>query len=381
MLIFIAFSFFVFAAYALLIIYYHRAWNDIPIHQTSALEIVRTKISVIVPARNEEKNIARCLDSLINQTYSRDCLEIIVVDDHSTDHTWKILSELASRNQRIVPVKLSDYDKGAATVAFKKLAIETGIQVSTGDLIVTTDADCSFDPLWLQSIATFYHSTQACFIAAPVKIATTNSLLSVFQTLDFITLQGITGAAVFRRLHSMCNGANLAYEKSVFTEVDGFRGIDHIPSGDDMLLMHKILRKYPHRVLFLKDKNAIVFTLPETTWMGFFNQRIRWASKAGRYDDKRISWILALVYLVNLVFLSLFIAACWNRVFFFTGLGLLILKTVVEYPFVRVVARFFDQEKLMPYFPLLQPLHILYSLVAGWLGRFGSYRWKERDIG
>ena len=197
---------------------------------------------------------------------------------------------------------------------------------------------CNFHQYWLQSIATFfYHSTQARFYpAAPVKINTSNSLTLICfpNHSNFITLQGITGAfAVFRApAFDACNGANLAYAKNqFFMEVDGFRDIDHIPSGDDMLLMHKIFGKYPDRVFFLKDKTAIVSTLPETTWKGFFNQRIRWASKAGRYDDRRISWILALVYLVNLVFLSLFVAACWSRIFFcLRDWGLLLLKTVVR---------------------------------------------------
>jgi Glycosyl transferase family group 2 len=206
------------------------------------------------------------------------------------------------------------------------------------------------------------------------------SLLSIFQALDFITLQGITGAAVYKRFHSMCNGANLAYEKKTFYEVDGFKGIDSIPSGDDMLLMHKIYKKYPGRVFFLKDRRAIVSTLPETRWKGFINQRVRWASKADRYDDKRIFWVLLLVYLVNLLFLGLLVASFWNLWYLWLLLVLLVIKTAVEYPFVRSVAVFFRQQQLMIYFPFLQPLHILYTVVIGWLGKFGSYRWKDRKI-
>src|SRR5580658_2654719 len=106
----------------------------------------------------------------------------------------------------------------------------------------------------------------------------------------------------------MCNCANLAYEKRAFFEVDGFRGIDAIPSGDDMLLMHKIYNKYPDAVYFLKSPQAIVSTQPETSWNGFVHQRVRWASKADRYDDKRIFWVLLLVYIVNLMFVLLSVA-------------------------------------------------------------------------
>jgi poly-beta-1,6-N-acetyl-D-glucosamine synthase len=382
MFIFIIITVLLFLCYAILIIYYHRAWNSIPyynikeISQTSSV----TKISVIIPVRNEEKNILNCIDSLSKQNYPKDMFEVIIIDDHSADSTWNILTTLINKEIKIVPIKLSDYTNAIAIKAYKKLAIETGINQSTGMLIITTDADCSFHRDWLQTISDFYIFTNAKFIAAPVKINATNSFLSIFQTLDFVTLQGITGASVFKKIHSMCNGANLAYEKKIFFEVDGFRDIDNIPSGDDMLLMHKIYKKYPENVFFLKNTEAIVTTQPETNWNGFINQRIRWASKADKYDDKRIFRVLLLVYIINVLFLALLVASFWNIFYLFVLLMMLLLKTFIEYPFVRSVAGFFKQQKLMIYFPLFQPLHILYTVVIGWLGKFGSYKWKERKV-
>jgi len=275
--------------------------------------------------------------------------------------------------------------------AHKKFAIETGIAAARGTLIVTTDADCWFEPDWLHTIAAFYEYTGAQFIAAPVRISPSrpgspmassgsHTLLFLLQTLDFITLQGITGASVSQKAHSMCNGANLAYEKKAFEEVDGFRGIDKIPSGDDMLLMHKIYKKHPDKVFFLKSRTAIVSTHAEHSWKGFVNQRIRWASKASAYDDKRIFWVLLLVYIINLLFPALLIASCWNKWYLLIALILIIAKTAVEYPFVRMVAAFFGQQRLMVYFPCLQPFHIAYTVIVGWLGQFGSYRWKERKV-
>ncbi len=210
------------------------------------------------------------------------------------------------------------------------------------------------------------------------QLTTPSSFLSIFQTLDFITLQGITGAAVYKNFHSMCNGANLAYAKDAFYEVGGFSGIDDIPSGDDMLLMHKIYKKYPEQVFFLKNRQAIVSTQAAASWSEFINQRIRWASKADRYEDKRIFWVLLLVYLINLLFLGILVVSFWNSRYLWIFLILLILKTMIEFPFVRSAAVFFRQQRLMPWFPALQPFHILYTVVIGWLGKFGSYRWKGR---
>jgi cellulose synthase/poly-beta-1,6-N-acetylglucosamine synthase-like glycosyltransferase len=450
-----------FAVYGVLIDYYRRAWKAIPTFNAPAGSAspgespfgrppsvaeafgggtqklaagdagpFRTKISVLVPARNEEANIAACVDSLFRQSYPRDLYEVIVIDDHSTDRTPDIVSELRYPELSLVCLRLAAIVQAQPILAHKKWAIETGIGCASGELIVTTDADCLFHPDWLTTMAAFYEQKNAKFIAAPVRIGDPaptavhpshrasaknfvgpalprpssfvpfallgyigrararplpralqrRSLLSIFQTLDFLTLQGITGAAVSKKFHSMCNGANLAYAKSAFYEVGGFKGIDSLPSGDDMLLMHKIYCKYPDRVFFLKSPKAIVTTQPETTWKGFFHQRIRWASKADHYDDKRIFWVLLLVYIVNAMFSALAIAACWNSWWLWLLLVGLAVKTIVEYPFVFSVAVFFDQWSLMVYFPILQPLHILYTIVIGWLGKFGSYRWKDRKI-
>lgn len=386
MFVFTLICLFLFIFYGVLIDYYRRAWKAIPcpsIPGASAphtpAERANTRISVLVPARNEHDNIGACLTALSRQSYPKDLYEVIVIDDHSTDDTAAIVKTFTAPGFSVFCLRLSEATETMPRSG-KKFAIESGIAAAGGQLIITTDADCRFHPDWLQTIASFYEETGAKFIAAPVKIDTSSSLLSIFQTLDFITLQGITGAAVYKRFHSMCNGANLAYEKKAFYEVEGFKGIDTIPTGDDMLLMHKIYRQYPREVLFLKNRRAIVSTRPVTSWSGFVHQRVRWASKADRYDDKRIFWVLLLVYILNALFVALLVASWWNRWYLWLLLLLLMVKTMVEFPFVRTVAGFFGQQRLMVYFPALQPFHIVYTVVIGWLGKFGSYRWKERKI-
>jgi cellulose synthase/poly-beta-1,6-N-acetylglucosamine synthase-like glycosyltransferase len=358
--------------YAILINYYHKAWNQqqeyIPTHQPPSVFI-----SVVIAVRNESTSITGLLNSLNQQSYPKNLYQVILVDDHSTDDTWTVL-----KNSYYPGLEQTSFQLKEETG--KKKAIERAISIARGTLIVTTDADCRFHADWLLTIAGFYESTRAKFIAAPVTIATNRSFLSIFQSLDFLTLQGITAASVYKRFHTMCNGANLAYEKEAFTTVNGFEGIDGIPSGDDMLLMHKIYRQYPNHVLYLKSKSAIVTTAAAESWSAFFHQRIRWASKADRYDDKRIFWVLLLVYLLNLCFLIVVVASFWRNIWLFFGCILLLAKILIEFPFVHAVAVFFGQQKWTKYFPFLQPFHILYTIIAGWLGKFGSYKWKERRI-
>ena len=392
-------TFFLFFTYALLIIYYRHCWLQIPnfklqvekshvLHGSSInKEQFFTKITVIIPARNESQNIGHCLQAIIAQTYPANLFEVIVVDDHSTDDTALIVQSFKKENINCIFLKDFVTDK---LNSYKKKAIEIAISKSTGDLIVTTDADCFMGNDWLKTIAAFYEKFTPAFIAAPVLINSNNKFLSIFQSLDFMTLQGITGAAVYKNMHCMCNGANLAYEKKAFIAVGGFKGIDDIASGDDMLLMHKIYECYPKRVLFLKAAAAIVQTQAMNNLKDFFNQRIRWASKADKYNDKRILPVLMLVYFLNVLLLVLPLLAIFNEkafIFFnhaFTIIQcwvlLVILKTITEIFYLFPVALFFNKTLLLFWFPLAQPFHILYTIIAGWLGKFGNYQWKDRTV-
>jgi cellulose synthase/poly-beta-1,6-N-acetylglucosamine synthase-like glycosyltransferase len=379
--------------YALLILYYWKSWISIADFRFSILDFKpSTKITVIIPARNEEENIAACLDSVYSQSYPKELFEMLVVDDHSTDNTASIVKLYESKNVKLISLK--DFIPAGEINSYKKKAIEIAIAKSSGELIVCTDADCIVKENWLKTVVAFYEQYQPHFIAAPVAINCSNKFIEFFQSLDFMTLQGITGASLHKKLHSMCNGANLAYTKKAFETVGGFAGINTIASGDDMLLMHKIYKRYPDKVMFLKSKEVIVQTAPVNSVKGFFNQRIRWASKADKYDDKRIFAVLLLVYLFNVLLLALpvisifintsFHISLYPFTFVFTAfelwLFLIIFKTIIEFFFLMPVARFFGKRKLLWLFPVMQPFHILYTVIAGWLGKFGSYKWKGRNV-
>ncbi len=360
-----------FVLYSMLVIYYWRAWQAIPLYEPSSFP-ASIHISVIIPARNEEKNIGALLSSLDNQEYNRNFFEVIVVDDHSTDQTASIVRQFPS----VKLIQLRDNNINS----YKKKAIETGITAAAGDLIVTTDADCVVAEKWLLTIASFKEDRKAKFVSAPVSINCNSSIVQVFQAMDFMVLQGITGAVAERRQMSMCNGANLAYERDVFYEVSGFSGIDQIASGDDMLLMYKIAQRHPHDLHYLKSPSAIVSTQPAITWKEFFQQRIRWASKAAKYQDKRILPVLALVYLFNLLFVLLLIGTFWNLDFGIWALVLLVAKTLVELPLFCSVAQFFNKPWAIRWFFFFQPLHIIYTIAAGLFGQFGKYEWKGRKV-
>jgi len=357
--------------YSILILFYRAGWLELKSFSQTDHE-PSVKISVIIPARNEEENIGKLLSSLEKQTYPSHLYEVIVVDDHSTDNTLTVVNSYSFA--KLIRLEFDNIN------SYKKKAIETGIAAASGDLIVTTDADCIVPANWLKTIASFKEKTNAFFIAAPVVLENESNLLQTFQTLDFLVLQGITAASVQKRFHNMCNGANLAYERKVFFEVNGFTGIDHIASGDDMLLMQKIAQRFPEKASYLLSKDVIVTTPAAKTWKEFFSQRIRWASKATDYNDIKIFSTLFLVYFFNCALLALFISGFWMHFLWLGLIVILILKTIIELTFIYPVAKFYNKQNLIKWFPFFQPMHILYTVIAGWLGVFGSFEWKGRRV-
>ncbi|WP_295127250.1 glycosyltransferase [uncultured Chitinophaga sp.] len=366
--------------YGVLMLTYFYGWQQLEIFSPSAHSTPgTTRVSVIIPARDEAANLPALLLALQQQTYPAHLFEVIVIDDFSEDATADVVRNFPASNVKLLQLS-AHLDKTQRLNSYKKKAIELAIEQASGDLILTTDADCVMGAKWIQTFVSCYETSYPKFIAAPVSFYKEDNFFKHFQSLDFMTMQGITGAMAYLKSGTMCNGANLAYEKKAFYEVGGFIGIDMIASGDDMLLMYKIYHAYPDGVVYIKSEEAIVRTLPVDDFPSFMNQRIRWSSKADKYEDKRITRVLALVYFWNVALLVLAVAAFFVPGLWWWLLWLMIYKICVELLFLGPVAKFFDKVSLLPSFIPGQPFHILYVIAAGWLGKFGSYKWKGRTV-
>ncbi|ULQ51569.1 glycosyltransferase [Flavihumibacter fluvii] len=366
-------------AYAILLGYYHRSFKEVPENDPVPNDYLpSTTISLLIPARNEEQKIATCIESVLAQNYPHELLQCFIIDDHSDDQTSAIV--LRYKDPRIRLLSLKELLPPEAINAYKKKALETGIAKSGGDLIVTTDADCTAGTDWLRTIAHNYEKRGSVFMAGPVKMSRKKGGLFIFQSLDFLSLQGITAASVFKGFHSMCNGANLAYSRKAFYSVDGFTGIDSLASGDDMLLMHKIAKAFPAQINYLKSCSAIVTTEPAPSVQAFLQQRIRWASKARAYEDKSVFLVLLLVYIMNLFLLLIILTGVLSLQHLFWAFLFLAIKTGIEWPFMHSITRFYQEKQLMKFFPLCQPFHIIYTVIAGSFGQIGTYEWKGRKV-
>ena len=364
--------------YCLLMLAYRIGWAKQETFDLPDTYLPQTFISIIIPARNEAHNIGACIDSILAQKYPASLFEVIVIDDHSEDDTAAIVEQYASKNVRCV--RLADILAEKQINSYKKAALAAGITASKGALIVTTDADCVAADKWLVNLAAIFERDKPAMIVAPVTYSAKRNILQIFQLIDFMSMQGITAAAHKLNLGNMCNGANLAFSKAAFEFVHGYDNISHLASGDDYLLMMKINKAYPGGISYLKSPEAIVTTAPQTTWKGFLQQRVRWASKSGKYNDAPLTAILILVYLFNVALFALAIAGFFSSFYWLVAIGMLVVKIIAEYLFLRGVARFFNSAWITGYFVLLQPLHVAYIVVAGFLGFFGKYEWKGRNV-
>lgn len=368
------------SVYCLLLLFYRQWFLRLSVFRFDSATEPQIRFSIIIPARNEENSIQQCLSTVLDQEYPAAFFEVIVINDHSTDQTESIVRSMQQSYGNLRLLNLTDHLQGSVLNAYKKKSIELAIGRCNGAWVVTTDADCTVSARWLKTFDAYIREKDPVFIAAPVMFSNDGSFLSLFQLLDFMSLQGITAAAVSAGYHTMCNGANIAYRKDVFNEVGQFKGIDEIASGDDMLLMYKIKQKYPGRLGYLYSEESIVTTAPMPDWKSFFNQRIRWASKADKYQDKSIFWTLVLVYAVNALLLALLLISVFSENRFGNWLVLVAVKTLMELCFMIPVSKFFHQKKWLVWFPLMQPFHIIYTVFAGWLGKFGTYQWKGRTV-
>lgn len=359
------------------------------------------KVSVIIPARNEAANIGACLEAVFAQDYPADAVEVIVVNDHSEDATAGIAVATARNHLGGEGVSFLNEANGGVPEsgdanpgsgmrfqllnleaqtgpAYKKAAVAYGIRQSQGEIIVTTDADCTMGRGWLRAMVGGFEAGTG-LVSGPVELQSGDAFTQM-QALEFMGLIAVGAASIASGDPTMCNGANLAYRRRAYEEVGGFSGIDHIASGDDELLMHKIAAHGHWKVAFMKREEAIVRTPAQGTWAQFRAQRIRWVSKSGQYKRRGITAILVLSYLAMLGFPVLAVGGIWEPRLWWLLLGHLAMKILAEAAVLVPAARFFDKLRLLPWLPVEQVAHIAYVLWVGIAGQRKSYQWKGRTV-
>ena len=335
--------------------------------------VVKEKfISVIVAFRNEEATIGRLIDNLQEQEYPRDKFEVVLINDHSEDNSVSVINE--SLRGPISSKLMNNATPG------KKSALTKGIRHSVGTIMVTTDADCRMGKDWLRSINNSFYDESVKMTFGPVKFQTDDTLFSTMQAIEFSSLIGSGAATAAFGFPTLCNGANLAFTKDVFTETGGYDGNEHIASGDDEFLMRKIEAKYPGGIRFNNSPDSLVTTTPQQTLNEFLNQRLRWAGK-WRYHDGTNSKLLAVyIFLFHLSVLVLPFFVLMGDISVYILLGLLVAKAVVELFFLRPVCTWLKVRWSWVAFIILQLVYPIYAVGVALAALFKTPFWKGRPL-
>ncbi len=337
-----------------------------PIHFYNA--IPQTRFSIVVPFRNEAQNLPLLLASLEALDYPKNQFEVILVDDASDDHfilppTKIDLKVLSSKRKTLSP---------------KKDAINTAITLAKYEWIITTDADCIVHFNWLKVYDNYIQQTDRKMVAAGVCYIPKKGFLHAFQNLDLLSLQGATIGSFGVFSPFMCNGANFAYQKDFFFDLNGFEGNENIASGDDVFLLQKAVKKDKKKVGFCMHENSIVITQSLDSWKTLFYQRVRWAAKSPGYSSKFGKFLALVVFsthLALLLALILWMSGFLDQNYFMLFFG---VKFLVDLILLMLSARHFHVR--LNGLLLTSLLHPFFNFAVALYSLFGSYQWKGRSF-
>lgn len=329
------------------------------------------KVSVLIAARNEGKNIEKLLQSLYNQTFDKKNFEVIIVDDHSDDDTFGI-SESFKVSHPEMSLKLLK-----ATGSGKKQAISQALHAADNEVVIVTDADCELPAKWIEKMLAFYIAKDLKMLLGPVLLSPADTLFEKLQVLEHMSLIASTAGSAAIGMPVMCNGANMMYDRKSALNVEKDRTDMKLASGDDMFLMEQFIARYGSKAIgFFLNREVIVKTATMPNLKAFFRQRTRWTSKTKAYTNWKIIATALMVFLFNLSIVFFFVAGFFMPVFWAFYVLYVIMKTLIDYPIIRRISAFMKQKKLKFWTLPLEFIYPFYVVFTAFAGMFAKVRWK-----
>ncbi|MBO2008165.1 glycosyltransferase [Hymenobacter negativus] len=369
-------------AYAAVMVWLRSGWDALlnaesgMKHEESVDDNSELKFSVLIAARNEAEALPQLIRDLVAQTLPAAQFEVLIADDHSTDATAALVAAAA----RETGFTLRLISLPAAQTG-KKAALQAALQAARAPWLVCTDADCRLGPGWLAAYAgLMMQKPSANFISGPVLLTGPDTFFAALMGLEFAGLVGVGGACLARQYPTMCNGANLAYRRTAFDAVGGYLDNNHLASGDDEFLLHKMHAAFPGTAHFLTDAGAIARTAAPPTLQALLRQRVRWASKWRHYQSGASRYLALLVLGANVALAVGAVAGLCRPALWPWVLAGWALKLGADAWLLGPVLGFLGRREwlwgLMP----LQVLYAPYALAVGLAGLHGGYEWKGRAV-
>ena len=332
-------------------------------------------ISIIISARNEEKNIEECLSQIEKQNFPKENFELIIVDDASNDATFQLAKQFLEKSSLNFQIIQQKEHQG------KKKNIANAIELSKGDIIITSDADVSYrNQNWLLTISNYFRIHNPNLLIMPVDFVTQRGILPAFQIIENIALTGITAGYTGTNKPFMCNGANLAFKKTVYHNINGYESHMHISSGEDVFLLEGIKKLPESSIHYFLSRELIVKTKPQTSIKDFFNQRIRWAYKA-KYNPNGLNMFAGIIIvLANFIFMALFVAILKKSVFIPYLSIFAVAKLLFDFLLLFLASVFLGRVKYIWWLIPFECIYWLYALTIGTASLFLKPYWKGKKI-
>ena len=339
----------------------------LPKMSESPLSTPKTGFSVMIPFKDEAQNLDVLMRSIRRLHYPLHLFEIIMIDDASEDDSVAIIKGYSLENLRLFTNRIKSGSP-------KKDALEIGIRQAKFDWILTTDADCELPVDWLQNYDNACQNTGAKMLLAPVQFFDDSSLLTQFQQIEFVTMQGITMAGVYWRIPFLSNGANMGFEKKAFIEVNGYQDNNQIASGDDVFLLEKFNVAFRNRIKFIKNPTAIVGTNAQDNLNHLVQQKIRWGAKTKHYRSVFPKLLGVLLLIVNLLFVVSMGGLFYNVHYIY----IISAKVLLDLSLFFAINRFY-QTKINPIYAFISSLiYPFYFIYISLVSINGKFEWKNR---
>lgn len=344
--------------------------------------INRPFVSVVIAIKNEEERVPILLKCLAEQDYPKELYEIIVVDNESEDRTLELLIEASSR---IVNLRVYSTKDVHSEYRNKKAAMDLGIAHSKGEIILTTDADCEMGPGWISATAEFFDENVG-MVAGFCSFQYGKAPFFKLQALDYLMLMVAEQGTLNLGLVWGCAGNNMAFRRSLFYQVGGYRNIRDQLGGDDSLFMQIVNRKADQRIVFASDPRSWVETKPVGTLAGVIRQRARWAADAKYMVHLNIPFFIVIVstFISNLMPICYFftwILGLTNIIPFLILTGLkLVGEGFVAWRGTRVYQRKNLRRDFLQWFVLQMPYVALMGILSFWGNRM-TWNRKRMPLG
>lgn len=326
-------------------------------------------VSIIVAARNEEQSIEQCLLSLVNTEYPKDKLQIVVVNDRSTDSTLEIVQQVARHNPTITYYSTSD-DVG--NLKGKANALALGIENSSGEILMFTDADCVVPTTWVRETVRCFDDNTG--IVGGFTLLEAARKFEGMQALDWIYLFGIASSTAWWGIPLTATGNNLSVRRSAYEQAGGYKNIPFSVT-EDYMLVQAILQKTNLKLKYPMKATTLVKSSPCQTWNQLYHQKQRWG--VGGLDMvTRGFFIMAIGWL----FKSTLILSLFFSHFSICSIAV-ICKSLVDFLFLYKPLKKFGKIHYLKYFPYFELYFTIYVVVLPFVAMFSKkVVWKERTL-